>query len=133
MMSAIIPPGTENVDEKRLEHTVKNQRFHDAPNVVVIYCEDTTSNTILAIGLVSQTLDLVALAYGLATCQIAGPTTFWPEIYREVLGTPKVLGSSEPKLIANTIAIGYPDLEAPINNFQRPREPLDALAEWHGV
>jgi nitroreductase len=132
MLSVIIPPEMENIAENQREYfLVKNQRFHDAPNVLLIYCEDANPNTIIAVGQVSETFCLAAMAYGLGTCHIGRPTILWPEIYREMIGTPKVLGSSEPKLIAHTIAFGYPDFEAPVNNFLRPRESLDALIEWH--
>ena len=129
----MIPPGTKNITEKRPENTAKNLRFHDAPNVLLIYCEDANPNTVVAVGQVSETFCLAALAYGLATGHIGGTTISWPEIYQEILGTPKVLGTTEPKRLAHTIAFGYPDLDAPGNNFQRSREPLDVLAEWHGI
>jgi len=132
LMPVIIPPGTENIAENRREYfLVKNQRFHDAPNVLLIYCEDTDPNTVVAVGQISETFCLAALAYGLATCHIGGPTILWPEIYKEVIGTPKVHGATEAKRLAHTIAFGYPDFEAPVNNFLRPRESLDALIEWH--
>ena len=44
-----------------------------------------------------------------------------------------MLGIPKSKPIATSIAIGYPNLEAPINHFPRPREPLDAIAHWHGL
>lgn len=132
LMSVIIPPGTEDIVEKRREYFLaNNQRFHDAPNVLLIYCEDANPNTIIAVGQVSETFCLAAMAYGLGTCHIGRPTILWPEIYRDVVGTPKVRGANEAKLIAHTIAFGYPDFEAPVNNFLRPRESLDALIEWH--
>ncbi len=125
MDAALYPPGTERVEEKRLEYRMKAQRFFDAPNAIIIYGDDPSPSVMGAVGIVSQTICLAALAYGLGTC-IMGQTIMWPEIYRELLGIP------EGKPIATSIAIGYPDLEAPINNFPRPREPLDVLAEWHG-
>jgi len=126
MDSYLYPPGTENVEEKRLEYRAKGQRFFDAPNAIIIYCDDTSPTVMGAVGIVSQTICLAALAYGLGTC-IMGQMILWPEIYRELLGIP------EGKPIATSIAIGYPDPEAPINTYPRPREPLDALVEWHGV
>lgn len=126
MYSALLPPGTERPEEKLLEYRAKCQRFFDAPNAIIIYSEDVSPTAIEGIGMVSQTFCLAALAYGLGTC-IMGLTILWPEIYRELLGTP------EGKYIATSIAVGYPDLEAPINNFSRPREPLDTLVEWHGL
>jgi nitroreductase len=51
----------------------------------------------------------------------------WPEIVRGPLGIP------ETKLIALAIAIGYPETEAKVNNFERTREPLEALTRWCGI
>lgn len=126
MDSHLYPPGTERIEEKRLEYRLKGQRFFDAPNAIIIYSDDASPSVMGAVGIVSQTICLAALAYGLGTC-IMGQTILWPDIYRELLGIP------EGKPIATSIAIGYPDLEAPINTFPRPREPLDSLVRWHGL
>lgn len=126
MESYLYPPGTENVEQKQTERREKGQRFFDAPNAIIIYCDDSSPTVMGAVGILSQTICLAALAYGLGTC-IMGQTILWPEIYRDIVGIP------EGKPVATSIAIGYPDPEAPVNNFPRPREPLDALAEWHGV
>jgi len=123
--SSMFAPGTEMIEEKKLEYRAKGQRFFDAPNAIIICSEDTNPTAISGVGMVAQTICLAALAYGLGTC-IMGFTILWPEIYRELTGIPK------DKPIVTSIAIGYPDFEAPINNFTRPREPLDALVEWHG-
>ncbi len=126
VLSSLFPPGTENLAEKQLEYRFKTQRFLDAPNAIIIYADDSSPTAIEAIGIVSQTICLAALSYGLGTC-IMGQTVSWPEIYRDLVGIP------EGKPIVVSIAIGYPDLEAPVNTFPRPREPLDALVEWHGI
>lgn len=124
--TCLFPPGTENLKQKQLEYRAKSQRFFDTPNAIIIYTDDPSPTAMGAIGIVSQTICLAALAYGLGTC-IMGQPVLWPEIYRQVLSIP------EGKPIATSIAIGYPDPDAPINNFPRPREPLDTLVEWHGV
>ena len=126
MESYLYPPGTENVEQKQAERREKVQRFFDAPNAIIIYSDDSSPTVMDSVGILSQTVCLAALAYGLGTC-IMGLTVLWPDIYREMLGIP------EGKPIATSIAIGYPDHEAPINSFPRMRESLDVLAEWHGV
>ena len=126
MYGVVAKPNDENREEKMREYRKKCQRFFDAPNAIIICSEDPNPTAMSAIGIVSQTICLAALAYGLSTC-IMGFTVLWPDIYRELLGIP------ESKPIATSIAIGYPDLEAPINNFVRTRESLDALVEWHEV
>lgn len=124
--SILLPPGTENLDEKRAEYRAKGQRFHDAPNAIVIYCDDPSPTVMGSVGIVSQTICLAALAFGLGTC-IMGGSVMWPELYREILGIP------EGMPIATSIAIGYVDSDDPINTFERLREPLDSLVEWHGI
>jgi nitroreductase len=120
------PPGTKDVEAKQLEHREHMLRFFDAPAVVIICADDRGPNSIVSIGAVAQTICLAALTYGLGTC-IMGIPVLWPGIFRELLNIPR------DRAIVTSIAIGYPDLSAPINRFQRPREPLDNLAGWHGL
>jgi nitroreductase len=126
MNAYVYPPGTEDVEKKQEEHRARGQRFFDAPNAIIIYCDDASPTVMGAVGIASQTICLAALAYGLGTC-IMGQPIIWPDIYRELLGVP------EGKPIATAIAIGYPDTDAPVNNFPRPRESMDVLVDWHGV
>jgi nitroreductase len=120
------PPGTKNLEAKQLEYRENMLRFFDAPSAIIVCADDRGPSSILSIGIVTQTICLAALAYGLGTC-IMGIPVLWPEIFRELLNIPK------DRTIATTIAIGYPELKAPINTFPRPREPLDSLVEWHGL
>jgi nitroreductase len=120
------PPGTKNLEAKQLEYLENMLRFFDAPSVIIVCADDRGPTAIVSIGAVSQTICLAALAYGLGTC-IMGIPVLWPEIFRELLNIPK------DRAIVTSIAIGYPDLRAPINTFSRPREPLDNLVEWHGL
>jgi len=120
------PPGTKNLEAKQLEYREKALRFFDAPCAIIVGADDRGPNSIVSIGAVTQTICLAALTYGLGTC-IMGIPVLWPEIFRELLNIPK------DRAIVTSIAIGYPDLRAPINTFPRPREPLDNLVEWHGL
>jgi nitroreductase len=101
-------------------------RFFDAPSVIIVCTDDRGPNSIVSIGAVAQTICLAALTYGLGTC-IMGIPVLWPDTFRELLDIPK------DRAIVTSVAIGYPDLKAPINTFPRPRELLDNLAEWHGL
>jgi len=120
------PPGTKNLEAKQLEHRENMLRFFDAPSAIIVCADDRGPTSIVSIGTVTQTICLAALTYGLGTC-IMGIPVLWPEIFRELLNIPK------DRAIVTSIAIGYPDLRAPINTFPRPREPLDNLVEWHGL
>jgi nitroreductase len=120
------PPGTKNLEAKQLEHREHMLRFFDAPAVIVVCSDDRGPNSIVSIGGLVQTICLAALTYGLGTC-IMGVPVLWPDILRASLNILK------DRAIVTSIAIGYPDLRAPINTFPRPREPLDSLVEWHGL
>jgi len=120
------PPGTKNLEAKELEHREHMLRFFDAPAVIVACSDDRGPNSIVSIGGLAQTICLAALTYGLGTC-IMGVPVLWPDIFRAFLDIPK------DRAIVTSIAIGYPDLRAPINTFPRPREPLDSLVTWHGL
>ena len=122
--AVLYPPGTEDIEAKKLEHREHMLRFFNAPTVIIVCAEDRGANAIISIGAICQTICLAAVKYGLGTC-LMGMTVLWPEIFRELLNIPK------DRTIITSIAIGHPDLKAPINNFQRSREPLDNLVEWH--
>jgi nitroreductase len=100
--------------------------FFGAPNAIIVCVDKEISpRAFLGLGMITQTVCLTALNHGLGTC-IMSIVAYWPEIYREMFGVP------DSKIIAFGIAIGYPDFEAPINNFPRTREALDAFVQWHG-
>ena len=120
------PPGTKDLEAKQLEFREKMLRFFDAPYAIIVCTDDRSPSAIVSIGAVTQTVCLAALAYDLGTC-IMGIPVLWPEIFRELLDIP------EDRAIVTSIAIGYPELKAPINRFPRPREPLENLVEWHGL
>jgi nitroreductase len=124
--SILYPPGTKDLEAAQLERRKYMLSFFGAPSVILICTDDRGPNSIVSIGTVAQTICLAALTYGLGTC-IMGIPVLWPEIFRELLNIP------EDRAIATSVAIGYPDAEAPINILARPRESLDNLAEWHGL
>ncbi len=100
--------------------------FFGAPNGVIVLVEkELTARAWLGIGMIAQTLCLAALEHGLGTC-LMSMVTYWPEFYREMFHIP------DSKLICFGVAIGYPDFEAPINNFPRTRLNLDEFTAWHG-
>ena len=77
------------------------------------------------LGVLSQTICLVALQYGLATC-IEDQGVIFPEVIREHTGLP------ETKIPLIAIAIGYPDWDFPANALQSLRESAESLTTWCG-
>lgn len=101
-------------------------RFFEAPVGLVACTERSAAPAILPdIGILLQTILLAAFNYGLGTC-IQYSVVMYADVLRELLGIP------ESKLIVLGMAIGYPDLEAPVNNFARPRYPLETFVNWRG-
>jgi nitroreductase len=76
-------------------------------------------------GSVVENIMLLATHYGLGTIAQAMAVVY-PDIIRKELDIP------EDKLIALGIAIGYPDLDNPVNKERRGREPLDTMAKYYG-
>lgn len=121
------PPGIEDVKEQRAANRFSGGRFFGAPNAFIIYVDKEISpRAFLGLGMIAQTICLSSMNYGLGTC-IMSMVTYWPEIYREKFGIP------DSKIIAFGIAIGYPDMEARVNNFPRVRESPDTFVHWFGA
>jgi nitroreductase len=78
-------------------------------------CYDTAS--------LVQNVCLAAHAKGLGTCQ---STTLvrYPALLREVLP------DADEKKMVIAVTLGWPDLEAAANTFERSRAPLDELVAW---
>jgi len=120
------PPGTENLDQKRYEYLLHGSRWHDAPNGIVIYTEKFIGPaSYFDMGIIAQTIALVAHDYGLGTCMMARVVRY-PEDLREMLNIPP------SKIIVIGIAIGYPDSEALCNTFERQRESVHNFCHWYG-
>jgi nitroreductase len=76
-------------------------------------------------GLFAQSLALVAQARGLGTC-ITGSNVRYPNLLR------KVIPGAEDKLFVVAIALGYADMDAPVNRFPRTRIGVDEFATFAG-
>lgn len=114
--------------KKRLEWEARGCRFHDALAAILICMDDEVFDNqwrLIDIGLVTQTIALLALEYGLGTC-IQQRLVLYPEALKKAIGIP------ESKHLIIGLSIGYPDWDFPVNNIQREREPLDNLVTWKG-
>lgn len=101
-------------------------QFLGAPNGIIIYIDKSLGTwSILDVGIMLQTIALAAVGYSLGTC-IEADVVRYPDVLRDLLHIP------ESKLIVCGMAIGHPDMDAPVNRFPRGREPLEPLVTWHG-
>jgi nitroreductase len=121
------PPGTENLEQKRNIYNINGGRFHNAPNGIIICTEKSlTPRLIIDTGIMAQTISLAAYAMGVGTCIMARPT-YYPDVLRDLLKIP------DSKLIAISLAVGYPDPGSLLNTFTRKRAELDEFVHWCGI
>ena len=116
---------TEN--DVPIEMFVKGSfRYFGAPVAVFVTMDQSLGeNTMVAVGAAVQNLLLAACDKGLGTCWIGMALMYSREI-REALGLPST------ERIITSLALGYPDDEAPINSFKSTRDGLDSFVEWIG-
>lgn len=114
--------------EKREDWMKKGLRFFDAPAALILTLDDVMAEkkyALFDLGLISQTICLVALDYGLGTCiELQGV------LYAEAIR--KFTGLAESKQVVVAIAIGYPDWNFPANRIQTERESIQNLTIWRG-
>lgn len=114
--------------EKRTEWQLRGKRFFDAPAAIIICANESVLHSqhltpLIDIGILTQTIALLALEYGLGTC-IQQDTVFYPRALREALDIP------DTKRLIVALAIGYPDWDFPANQLRTDREPLESLLTW---
>ncbi len=100
--------------------------YFGAPVVIFVTMDQSLAeSTLVAVGAAVQNLMLAACDKGLGTCWI-GMALMYSRQIRESLG----IANSER--IITSLALGYPDDEAPINTFKAGRDDFDAFVEWIG-
>jgi nitroreductase len=100
--------------------------YFGAPVAIFITMDQSLAeNTLVAVGAAVQNLMLLACEKGLGTCWIGMALMYSQEI-RETLNIP------ESERIITSLALGYPDDEAPINSFKAAKEDPETFIEWIG-
>lgn len=113
--------------ERRKQHYSRNYRFFGAHNIIYIYIDKELGvYSMLDVGIIAQTIALLATAEGLGTCFLASSSRY-PDVVREKVGIPK------SKDIVVGIAIGYPDMDDASNKFRSDRDALDEFVRWVDV
>ncbi|GAA3994074.1 nitroreductase [Comamonas faecalis] len=110
----------------RLEQLARNAAFFGAP-VGIFVCVDERMGLPQwsDLGIYLQSLMLLAVHHGLATCAQG----FW----RRYAGTlQQALALPEPYHVACGVALGYEDRAAPINTLRSTRAPWEEWAELRG-
>jgi nitroreductase len=98
--------------------------FYGAP-VAVIMCLDNAFSKarLVDVGIALGYFVLIAQNLGLSTCPI-GLINAYEDDIKELLDIP------ENKDVVIGIALGYSDMENPVNQFKTPRDGLDAFVKW---
>jgi nitroreductase len=93
---------------------------------MILACLDKSLNreyAMLDVGLIMQTICLLAHDKGLGTCMLAASVRY-PGLLREMLPIP------EDRVTVIGTAMGYPDWDSPVNDFERNRADLDEIITW---
>jgi nitroreductase len=77
----------------------------------------------LDIGLIVQTVCLLAHDRGLGSCIMAA-AVLYPDIIRNIAGIP------DDRRVVVGVALGYPDDSYPLNHFDRPRGQSKDFTHW---
>ena len=119
----IDPDNSEQVKQ----HGLRGFGFFGAPNGIIIYFSDTLPAwSILDVGIVLQTILLLAHNYGLGCCPQVQMVAY-PDIIRRLMNIP-----SSKKIVVG-VSIGYPDEEDIINKGVTDRLALDDMVTWHDI
>jgi nitroreductase len=98
--------------------------FYGAPTAIILSLDNAFSKARLVdVGIAVGYFVLIAQGLGLGTCTIGLINAYEDEI-KEVLSIP------ENKDVVIGIALGYPDLDSPANEFKTPRDSLDSFVSW---
>ncbi|OSS42283.1 Nitroreductase [Desulfurella amilsii] len=97
------------------EHILENFRFFNAPVELLLLREKNLGeNTFIDIGIMAQTIMLLALEFGLASCPKTSIAAYAPVIK-------KTLNIPDTKMVIMSISLGYPDNNAYINKLTMDR------------
>jgi nitroreductase len=119
--------GIDPKDEAKMRQGhLRNFTFFEAPCVILVGMDRTlTPWSVFDLGLFVHGLLLGLAAEGLGSCPQAMPTAY-PDTIRAELEIPDNL------CIVLAIPVGYPDADAPVNQYQTTRKELDEFVHWHG-
>ena len=111
--------------DARRKLRLKMAYLFDAPCLIVptIHKENAVEYAMLDMGLIVQTLCLLAHEKGLGTLIMAAAVQY-PDLIRSIAGIP------EDRRIVVGIALGYPDCAYELNNFERKRAMIDEFVQW---
>ena len=120
--------GIDSKNEAQVQQFwLRGYGFFGAPIGIIIYIGNVLPTwSLLDVGLVLQSIVLLARNYGLGTC-IQLQMIVYPDIIRRLMDIPT------SKKIVIGLSMGYPDEDQIINKYVTERIPLDEMVTWHGI
>ena len=110
--------------EKRYEQWVANYQGFGAPVILFFFLDPVMkTGSFLDYGMFIQSIMLIALEEGLATCAQAALGQY-PDLIK------KSLGYDNETILICGMALGYEDKKAPVNNYRTPREDITAFTHF---
>ena len=110
--------------EKRIEQWKKNFKSFDAPVTLFFFKNTKTdSSANIDLGILAQSIMLMAMELGLATCAQASLADY-PKIVKQALDV------SDEYLLMFGMSLGYEDKSDPANNYRTEREELSNFVEF---
>jgi len=111
--------------ESRFRYNADMHHLFDAPCLIVAVQDKTLSSeyALIDVGIILQTICLLAQAKELGTC-ILFASVCYPDVLRSIAKIP------ENKTIVMGVALGYPDMNAPVNCFERQRANINDFTTW---
>jgi len=104
----------------------RNYQFFDAPvGLIFTIDKDLDAMSFLDIGMLMQSIMLIAKVRGLDTCAQGAWNNYWT-------ATRRILGVPEDEYIICGMSLGYADETAPVNTLVSEREPVSSFATFHG-
>jgi len=111
--------------ERRLDYYARMYYLFDASALILVLIDKELSleYAMLDVGIFLQTFLLLAHNAGLGACVFSG-TVHCPEIAHRHFAIP------DTKLLVMGVVLGWPDMDAPINNFVRKRRHVEESVRW---
>ncbi len=107
--------------ERRIEQWAANFQAFGAPVMLFFFMDPgMETGSFMDYGMFLQSLMLVAMEEGLATCPQAALGEY-PKLVKEFLGY------RPDSILIGGMALGYEDTEALVNSYRTPREPVTAF------
>ena len=110
---------------RRTEQWVENYKAFGAPVMLFLYMEShLEAGSYMDCGMFLQSIMLAALEEGLATCPQAALAEY-PDIVKQELGL------ENNTVLLCGVALGYENVDAPINQYRTPREEVDEFTTFY--